>query len=145
MKKGFTLMELIVVMAIISIIYGITYINISSYKKIENKIDYENTNNLIISFMNNSKLRCKSSKTSGEIYFYQGNNVIEFRRGLELIDKFVLPIGFKINSINIPSNKVSINSLGYSYDAGTLIYIDREGTQHIITMTVGQDYAEIKD
>jgi len=147
MKKGFTLIELLTVMAVISIIYGISYTNISSYKKIENKLDYENTNNLILSFMNNSKLKCKSTKKTGYMYFYEGSNKIEFK--LEGIneDKLVLPKGYKIEQLKLATdnNYIMISSLGYSYDAGTLLYFDREGITHTITMTVGQDYAEIKN
>ncbi|MFA6939481.1 MAG: prepilin-type N-terminal cleavage/methylation domain-containing protein [Clostridiaceae bacterium] len=145
MKKGFTLIELLTVMAIISIIYGISYVNISSYKKIENKLDYENTNNLILSFMNNSKLKCKSMKRLGYIYFDENNNELHYQTSDKIIDVFSFPPGFKIYSINLENNKFNINSLGYSYSAGTLEYTDREGTIHTITMTVGQDYAEIKN
>lgn len=145
MKKGFTLIELLAVMSIISIIYGISYINLSSYKKIENKIDYENTNNLILSFMNNSKLKCKSMKRLGYITFDLNKNKLYFQTSDKISDVFSFPSGFKITSINLENNKFHINSLGYSYDAGTLEYKDREGITHIITMTVGQDYAEIKN
>lgn len=139
-------MELLVVMAIISIISGITYVNISSYKKIENKIDYNNTSILIISFMNNAKLRCRASRTGGYLLFDEEKSIIQFKAGFDtLLDEFVFPSGFKIASINLANNKLSINSLGYSYSAGTLVYKDREGNQHTITMTVGQDYAEIKN
>lgn len=145
MKKGFTLMELITVMAMISIIYGISYINISSFKKAENKIEYENTNNLILSFMNNSKLKCKSMKRPGYIYFDQVNQELHFQTSYKIIDIFRFPRGFKIAGINFPGNKLSINSLGYSCSAGTLKYLDREGNLHAISMIVGQDYAEIKN
>ncbi|MDV3425759.1 MAG: prepilin-type N-terminal cleavage/methylation domain-containing protein [Bacillota bacterium] len=145
MKKGFTLIELLTVMAVISILYGISYVNISSYKKIENKIDYENTNNLILSFMNNSKLKCKSMKRLGYITFDLNKHKLYFQTDINVIDVFSFPPGFKIYSITLPGKKLNINSLGYSYNAGTLKYTDREGTIHIISMTVGQDYAEIKE
>lgn len=147
MKKGFTLIELLTVMAVISIIYGISYINITSYKKIENKIDYENTNNFILSFMNNSKLKCKSMKKSGYIYIPEESNIIDFRIEGTVLDKLILPRGFKIKQLKLPTdnNYITISYLGYSYDAGTILYYDREGVTHAISMTVGQDYAEIKN
>lgn len=139
-------MELLVVMSMISIISGITFVNVTSYKKIENKIDYNNTSILIISFMNNAKLECKVMKKMGRIYIPEAGSAISFKVDGIVRNEFKLPAGFKIKQLKLPSNNnyISINSLGYSYDAGTIIYIDREKIEHTITMTVGQDYAEIK-
>lgn len=144
MKKGITLIELIAVLAIMSIIFSISYMPIKAFNHIENNIEFEYVNDSIFSFLNISKIKCKEKRKVGIIYFDLAKNSIYFFLDNRKISFYQFPKGYTITNLNLEGLKMNIDIRGQSFNGGTLIYKDREKGLHTITFHVGQDYVDIK-
>lgn len=146
-KKGFSLIELIIVISIISIL-SLSIVNyIKSYNYYENKIYVDECDNSILMFINRAKMYCKSKQCSGLIIFDKVSNAIDFyENNTKHMDAYALPEGFALNSITLGSGKVgiSINNKGITVDACSIVYIDRYNNSHKLTISVGTAYVEIK-
>lgn len=143
-NKGFTLIELVLVLGIISIFLSFSLINIGAYRKLTNKVDEEIFSNSLLNFINNSKEYCRDNGTGGYIYFNSDNNVITFNCGLKQIYRISLPEGFIMNKVRT-DNRIQIDNRGITADACTINFKDREETMHSMSMCVGTAYLEIKN
>lgn len=143
-NKGFTLLELVLVIGIISIFLSFSLINIGAYRKLTNKVDSEIFSNSLLNFVNNSKEYCRDNGVGGYIYFNSDNSVITFNCGLKQIYRIALPEGFIMNKVRA-DNRIKIDNRGITADACTVNFKDREGTMHSMSMCVGTAYLEIKN
>ncbi|WP_333860394.1 type II secretion system protein [Clostridium sp.] len=142
--KGFTLMELILTIALFSMLLSFSLINMGGFSSIKNRIDVDLTGNRIINFINNSKIYCRDkSKKSGYIYFNVKDGIITFNSGMEEILKMELPEGFILNQVS-NDNKIKIDNRGITADACSIKFKDRKGEIHCLTMCVGTSYVEFK-
>lgn len=142
--KGFTLLELLLVMSIFSILLSFSLINLGAFSKITNKVEVDLTDNNIINFINKSKAYCRDNrKEGGYIYFDENNKSITFIIGLDEIFKMKLPDGFTLNKVR-DDNKIKIDNRGITQDACSIKFKDRKGEIHCLTMCVGTAYVEIK-
>lgn len=144
---GYSLNELIVVIAIFSILSAILLKGLLSYRAYANNIDVDYCSNSIMKFINSAKAYCRNKEINGYIFFDSPKGIIYFLTGEVIEDKYVLPEGFKLNDVNLGSGKyaIEIDARGFTNDACTISYVDRKGCMHIITMCVGTSYVEIKD
>ena len=85
-KSGFTLIEMIIVISIMSIIGGCSVISVRYYKTIKNKIDADYYCNAVVSFINNSKMYCKENSCSATITFDIAKNEMKLHTNAELIN-----------------------------------------------------------
>lgn len=142
-NKGFTLLELILVLSIISIFFSISLINIRGYRKLNNKIDVELFSNTLLNYINNSKEYCRDNGVGGYIYFDIERNMITLNCGIRQINNLSLPDDFSLKQVGL-DNKIKITNIGTTGSSCTIQFIDREGETHDITMCVGTEYVQIK-
>lgn len=144
-NDGFTLIEVIVTMAILTVLFGYSFINISNYSKIVNKMEAESFTNTLLNFIISSKIYCKENNVNGYIYFVTNNDTVQLNCNLKTIKKLKLPYGFSNIHTNKNNNKISIDNLGYTGDACTIRFTDREGGLHCISICVGTANVELKE
>ncbi|KGI39824.1 type II secretion system protein [Clostridium tetani] len=143
-KPGFTLIELIIVMAIISSVAIVININRKGFSTLTNSIDCKMCNNEITNFINISKQRSRESNTLGNILFSKSNNSLILYSNSKKIKEYSLPKGFKMRNVNAQNNRIYITSRGLIQDACTFTYEDRKGETHAITICVGTGHVQVK-
>jgi len=142
-RKGFTLIELVLVLGMISIFLSFSLINITAYRRLNNKIDVELFNNSLLNYINNSKEYCRDNGTTGYIYFNSERNIITLNCGVRQISSLPLPADFSLKEVGV-DNKIKITNIGTTGSSCTITFEDREGESHDITMCVGTEYVQIK-
>ncbi|MBP1863918.1 type II secretion system protein [Clostridium tetanomorphum] len=143
-KKGFTVIETLFVITLISIASTFIAINIKGIKNITNNMDSTLCDKSIINFINNGKQYCRTKSTGGRIYFSLRENSIIFYANAKTVDKYRLPRDFKFTYVNASRGELKINANGMTNDACTVIYKDRKGNFHEITICVGTAHVQIK-
>jgi len=145
MRKGFTLIEMILVLSIISIIGGCSFISLKYYKTVINKLDADYYCNATVSFINNSKMYCRENSCSAIVTFDIPRNEMKLENGLKMINK--LTFSNKITLYQVTGRQINgdivIDNKGYSNDACTITLKDNNLVDHEITMRVGTAYVKI--
>lgn len=146
-RKGYTLIEIIVVVCIISILFMIFANGIKAYNVLKNDMLVDQCNNSIMTFINNCKLYCYNNEVSGYILGDCANNKFNFYTAGTRQRVVKLPEGCKLHSINVASGTqiLRMDSNGFTWDACTITYLDLYNVEHKITISVGTAYVEIKD
>ncbi|WP_291562040.1 MULTISPECIES: hypothetical protein [unclassified Clostridium] len=142
MKKGFLLIEFILVIGIISIILSIGMISFKFFKNYENQIAVEHYSNEVVSFINYSRSYSRKEYNDVIIYIDRERNEISSYCKTKLITKLKLPQNIRISYFN--QDSIKINKFGYSGSAFTLELTDNSGDINTITMLVGTNYVSIK-
>ena len=145
MSRGFTLIEIMLVMSIMGIIGGCSVVSVRYYKTMKNKVEVDYYRNAVVSFINNSKMYCRQNSCSATITFDIIGNEMKLHANTKLINKLILSdkvtlcevIGRRSNSDIVNDDK------GYSNDSCTIILKDNNSVEHTITMRVGTAYVKI--
>lgn len=147
MKKGITLIELIISLSIISIMTSIVFLSFSCYKDYKIHINKEYYSNVIIDFINNSREYCREKRVRGSIYIDFCENSFTFRVENKKIDEVNFPkdIDLTYAVFGNGNTKISINNEGEVTTAGTLEFVDGKGEKHKITISVVTSYVRIKE
>lgn len=140
--KGYTVIELVVTLSIILLIFNYSVVRLNIISIFNNDVDVAICNNSILNIINNSKQYCRRMHKMGVIYYWEKDNSIRFYTDNNLKYRYVLPNGFKYVEANSKRMCIDINSLGFSNDACTIIYKDRKGDLHRLTMCVGTSNVE---
>jgi len=147
MRRGFTLIEITLVMAIISIIVGCSVVSVSYYKAVRNKVDADYYCNALVNFINNSKMYCRENSCSAIITFDIARNEIKLENGINTVNK--LAFLDKITLYEVQGRRsnrdIVIDKRGYSNDACTITLKDNNLVEHEITMRVGTAYVKINE
>jgi prepilin-type N-terminal cleavage/methylation domain-containing protein len=145
MSKGFTLIELIVVMAIMAIIAGCGVMSMRYYRTLTNKVDADYYCNAVVSFINNSKMHCRENGCSATITFDIEGNQMRLKEGTTLVNKLMFLNKITLCEVNgrRTDNSIVIDNYGYSNDACTIILTDNNLIDHEITMRVDTAYVKI--
>ncbi|GAA0075940.1 hypothetical protein UT300005_03180 [Clostridium sp. CTA-5] len=141
-KKGFTLIEVVISIAIISIIFTVSISLSKMNSRISNDIKYESVLYEIENIISYSKLYCKKNNTPGEIQIDNKLNEIAFyQKSDNKIKKVTLPkdirLVMKNESLNIGSNGHIKNGLCITVE-------DKYNECYDITIRVGVDLVTIK-
>lgn len=144
MKKGFSLIEVLVAIAILFIVASISLIGISKYNDIKNDVDLNMTESSILGIINYGKQYCREKEKSGFVLFDISANEVGFYYQNREIDGFKLPNDIKIDPATTNLNKIDIDKYGFTSNAGTIKLMDRNNKLYPITINVGAGYAEIK-
>jgi len=147
MRKGFTLIEIIIVIAIMSIVSGVSVLSVRYYKAVNNSLDADYYCNAVVNFINNSKMYCRENSCSAIVTFDKQNNQIKLVNGIKVVNKLVLKDKITLFRFTgrVNNTYIVINSEGYSNDAFTIILKDNNSIKHEITMRVGTAYVKIKE
>lgn len=137
-KKGFTLLELIISMAIITLVFSLGLKGVRISEKIKNNIRANAAINEISDFLSYSKLYCDKNNTSVIIYC-KNNGKVEFRDVTNgFAKKITLPIGFTfITNYNINCSNNGVLAPGSMYIR------DKYGEFYKLTISVGVDNINI--
>ena len=145
MRRGFTLIEMIVVIAIITLMLGCSIISVRYYKSVKNKVDADYYCNATVGFINNAKMYCRQNTCSAIVTFDKVRNEINLENGLNTVN--TLAFTNKITLYSVVSRRITgnieIDKYGYSNDACTIILRDNNLIEHEITMRVGTSYVKI--
>ena len=145
MNRGFTLIEMIVVIAIMSIMVGVGVNSLRFYNSIKNKVDADYYCNATVGFINNSKIYCRDNSRSAKITFDILKNEIVLKDDLNIVNK--LMFSNKITLYEVQGRRINreiiIDRDGFSNDACTIILKDNSLIEHEITMRVGTSYVKI--
>ena len=145
MRRGFTLIEIILVLVIMSIIAGCSFMSVNYYKTIKNKTDADYYCNAVVSFINNSKMYCRENSCSATVIFDIGRNEMKLNKGFITIiemkfkDKITL---YEVNGRRI-NKDIVIDKKGYSNDGFTVVLRDNNLIRHEISMRVGTGYVKV--
>ncbi|MCJ7689248.1 MAG: type II secretion system GspH family protein [Clostridiaceae bacterium] len=147
MRKGFTLIEMILVLAIMSLVSGVCVVSVGHYKTMENSVDADYYCNAVVDFINNSKMYCRENACSVIVTFDKVKNEIRIANGMKVVNKLVLKNKitlYKFTGRN-SNTQIVIDNKGYSNDAFTIILKDNNSIKHEITMRVGTAYVKINE
>jgi len=144
-KKGFTIVELMVTLSIMCIFLSYSLMSIKGYTQLSNDIDVNYSENKIVNFINTSRQYCKLNDTSGHIYFMSDLNEIWFLSNAQHAKRFHLPQGFTLNILNLSTGYITIDQRGFTANACTIKFSDRKDKIHSITICVGTAYVEIEN
>jgi prepilin-type N-terminal cleavage/methylation domain-containing protein len=141
MKKGVTLIELIVVLSIMSIMLMVSSQNFIESKCFGNKIKVQYTGNSIMMFINEAKQYCRANKCSGYIQGDIAGNMLEFYTSSDNRISVYIPVeGTILYEFTMSTNRIKIDKNGTTSDAGTIKYKDRFGNIEKVTIRVGSEY-----
>lgn len=144
-KKGFTLIEVIVVISIITTLFGYSLINFKSFSNVGNDVDVQLFGNTMMNFIVNSKKYCRDKNVSGYIYFITSKNTAQLCSNTNILNSVKLPESFSDLSVNLKESKIFIDNKGFTGDACTIRFRDRKGGMHYITVCVGSSDVEFKN
>ncbi|MBP1743585.1 MAG: hypothetical protein H6Q58_563 [Firmicutes bacterium] len=143
-KRGFTLIEVLMAMSIMTVIFGCSLINVKNYSAIGNRMEVEVFGNSLVNFIVASKKHCRDSGTGGYMYFLSGKNTIQLSCNSSVVKKLKMPEGFSDLYINRAGSKIYIDNKGFTSDACTIRFRDRNGGAHYITVSVGTANVDFK-
>ncbi|CAG7840982.1 potassium transporter TrkG [Clostridium novyi B str. ATCC 27606] len=143
-KKGYSLVELLVVLSILFLIIGYCGVKCNKFKEVySNNIEVDFCNNYILHMLQNSSLYCKNENKSGRLDFGFDNRV-KFYCNEKLIKVYEIPKEFKFVNADLFNCNININNLGVIYTACRISYKDKKEKLHDITIRVGSHYVKVK-
>lgn len=145
LKKGFTLIETIVCISIISLFLVMYFKGFNTYKIFQRDLEGEYGANQILAFIDNSKQYCREKNTSADIVFSNSKLILLCANGYKMQSQ--LPESIKITEVNIAKNngEMFINNKGVTTStACTITFQDGNKNTHRITNCVGTAFVEIK-
>lgn len=147
MKKGYTLIELIIVLAIISLISSIAMVNIIKVKEDLEVIEFKNSANEVKSLLSFAKAYCRKNKVPGQILidsdkriiiFEVSDKIYLFKKIVSLNKNTEVASNFKVSSSGTTPNN-TVTDEGYIKSAGTIILSYKNNKKIKITVSVGND------
>lgn len=141
MRKGYTLIEIIIVMAVLSILLIPTLNLTKSYKITINRIKGKSVINDLSNLVSFSKYYCRHNKVIGKIEVNKSQGEATFKdmsgRG-KVIKCIYLPEGFSFKTINL----LSVTTEGH-IQSDTIRVSDTDGNIYRLTISAGVDTVNI--
>lgn len=140
MRKGFTLIEVIAVLAIISIIFTFGGSAIGYYKKLSRDIEIEN---FLVSFkhlITEGKISAIESQANLKIKIENSSKKIKLMNGINEINHINMPNYIQLNRNGI----IDITSEGQSKADTTILDNIKDKEKYFISIRVGVDYINIE-
>lgn len=147
MKKGYTIIELIIVLSIISLISSIAIVNVSKAKENLEIIEFNNVASEVKSLLSFAKSYCRKNKVPGQILVGLDRKTITFevsQAKFAITKKIILgkniEVGsnFKVSS-SLTSNNNNITEEGFIKSAGTILLTYKNSKKIKLTISVGND------
>jgi prepilin-type N-terminal cleavage/methylation domain-containing protein len=146
-KRGYTLIELIIVLSIIAVISSITTVNVVKFKEKMDIIEFNNVANEVKSLLSFGKAYCRKNKVSGQILvgsnrktitFDVTNNNFPITKTIKLNKDIEVGSNFKVSS-SLTSDNNNITEEGYIKSAGTITLTHKSNKRINVTISVGND------
>jgi len=144
MKKGFTLIELMITMSLISIITAASLICLKGFKELREKIEMDYAVNSIVEFINSAKCFSRNNNCSTIINVSRNKDSLELYSNTEKIKFYKLPKKIKITRVTSDGDDIKINNLGKAINACTLTLNNDGSLTREITVKVGTGYVSEK-
>lgn len=147
MKKGYTLIELIIVLSISTLLFSISVTNIVKFKENMNNVEFENTAVEVKALLSFAKTYCRKNKVPGQIIIGSDRKTITFQvtdrnfpinKSIKLKDNIEIGSNFT-SSTDIKSDSNNISDEGYIKSAGTIVITNDKNKVIRITISVGSD------
>lgn len=141
MKKGYTLVELIIVMAILIILLVPTLNLAKSYKTTINRIKGKSVINDLSNLISFSKHYCRHNKVIGKIEVNKigGEAIFKDMSGRGKVIKCIyLPEGFVFKTVNL----LNVTTEGY-IQSDTIRFLDNDKNAYKLTISTGIDTVNI--
>lgn len=146
-KKGYALIELIAVMAILSILLGCGFKMINTLNKIKKEVELEDAVYRVHSLLSYARSNCRKNFIEGIVIIDEVNNSISFQYRInnnDIIERTeIFSNNIKVRK-NIGESKISVSDKGYLNTAGS-IDIESGKRKYKITISVGIDDINIKE
>lgn len=141
MKRGYTLIEVIVVMAIMSILLLSTIKVSSAYDNIVNRFKAKSFMNELSNTISFGKYYCSYYESPGMIEINKTKGQVKLKdisSKSKVIKSITLPEGFKFTTISL----LNINNNGH-IESDTIRIIDSKGNLYKLTISTGVDTINI--
>ncbi len=148
MKKGYTIIELIVVLSIITIFSSIVIINVGKVKERLDDIEFKNVEAEVKSLLSFGKAYCRKNKVPGQIIIGLDRKTIKFAvtgslspitRVINLENGIEVGSNLKVSE-NLKQDANNISDEGFIKSAGTITITNKSKSKSIdITISVGND------
>lgn len=145
--KGFTLIELVIVMGLIVLISGWSFMSVKMYQKDINRTEAAYYENMIVALIDNGKQYCRCKMCDGKVIFDCSKSKVIFSTRGNILDTINLPKNYTINNLSTSDrlNEIDIDDTGYTSDACTISFEDAYGEIHSITISVGVNNVKPKE
>lgn len=140
MKKGFTLIEIIAVLAIISIIFTFGGASIVHYKKIGRDIEVENFLASFKHLITEGKISAIDSQANLKIKIENSSKKIKLMNGINEMNYINMPDYIQLNRNGI----IDITSEGHAKADTTILDNIKDKEKYFISIRVGVDYINIE-
>lgn len=144
MKKGFTLIEIMVTMALLSIITATSLICLKGFKELKEKTEMDHAVNSVVEFINAAKSFSRNNNCSTNINISGNKDELELYSNIEKIKFCKLPRGIKITRVTSDGDDIKINNVGKAINACTLTLNNDGSLTREITIKVGTGYVSEK-
>lgn len=146
-KKGYTLIELVAVIAILAILLGSGFTMVGILKKMKSEVELESAVYEVSSILSYAKAYCRKNSYEGVVVIDVVRNSIIFKYKVGNTSSVTvksenLPNNIKIFSYGI--NIIDVSNVGYLKNAGTILINSGRKQKHI-TIAVGNDLITVKD
>lgn len=143
-RRGFTLIEVLMALSLMTVLFGSSLISVKNCRAVANRIDTAVFGNSLVHFITFSKKYCRESGTGGYVYFVASKNTVQLSCGTSFVKKLKMPEGFRDLYVNRTGNKIYIDNRGFTSDACTIMFRDRNGALHYVTISVGTANVDFK-
>lgn len=142
-RKGYTLIELVAVMAILAILLGSGFTIVSIMKKLMAEVQFNDSVGEISSILSYGKAYCRKKTIGGEITVDTEENRITFGYGEKVIKTVQLSklVGVAVRGGN--SSIINVDDKGYLKRACN-IEVKYGKKEKVITIAVGMDKVTVK-
>lgn len=142
MKRGYTLIEIIITIAIISILTSVVSLGSNYYKKTSDKIKNQAILTEVKEFLSFAKSYCREKNESGKISISSESDRMIFWVNYKLIKEIEFKNDFKIGG-NFNNGIIDINNEGFITKYGTISIYKNTDYIGIITIAVSIDTTRI--
>lgn len=143
MKKGYTLIEIIITLSIIAILTSIISLGSNYYKKTADKIKNQAILTEVKTFLSFAKSYCREKGESGEVFIDENGKYIKFIcftkevKSINFYDDFTIGSNF--------NNQIGINDEGFITKYGTFYMYKNNQVIGEITIAVSIDTVRTYD